>query len=62
VHDHYVAAAFRIIDEAEPQAILAAAGEEQAIAALEQCVTELETLTEEMAAEFPPQRGAEGDD
>jgi hypothetical protein len=54
VHDHYVVAAFGILDEAEAQAILAGAGVEQALSALKQCVTELETLTEEMAAEFRP--------
>jgi hypothetical protein len=54
IHEAYVTVAFRILEAAEADALLASAGDGTALTRLAQQARELEDLQEALAAEFPP--------
>jgi hypothetical protein len=53
VQRHYVATAFRLLEDAEAQAILAAAGDQTALESLDRYAVELEELHAALVGEFP---------
>jgi hypothetical protein len=55
VMDHYVSRAFDLEAEADARAILVSDGDPSAVSVIENCLSELETLLEELDAEFPSQ-------
>lgn len=61
VHRRYVTAAFELSEEIEARAVLAAAGDEDAVRRLELLVRELRRLSEEAVVELDDQRGGEGE-
>ena len=59
VHGEYARRLHELVDEAEAQALLAAAGSAKAVAAIESCIAGLEQLKRELAEELAQ---AAGDD
>jgi hypothetical protein len=62
VMSQYVTAGFDLEEEADAKAQLAAAGSENALAAMEECVRKLDELRDELEAEFPGQESRDDRD
>jgi hypothetical protein len=61
IQTRYVARALARLEDAEAYAVLAAAGDEDALTAIKEIVAELEALHENLQGELPDQADGDGD-
>ena len=61
IQSRYVGRALARLEDAEAYAVLAAAGDDEALRAIEEIVAELEALYEDLQGELPDQEDGDGD-